>query len=292
MQRRAPKRAVLQLLIERFAAAGVAGLYILGTTGEGTLLSERDRQAFAETVLEISDGTLPVIVHTGHDRTEVACKLSRHAKTIGAAAVAVAPPCRYRFEEGELRVHYLEIAAAIGALPLFLYDIPSTTGNPLGGALLDSLHAEAPNILGAKVSRSDWEAWEGYLALTDELVLFIGKDEMALPLLSLGGDGLVSSGANVFPEFYVSLYRAAKQGDREAGKKLQKVIIELCRVTHRGSVSTIKRALTLMGWEVGPPFPPLRSIQVSEDAAINAQLASLKKRAAQWLTKGGGSETQ
>jgi len=292
LEKRTPKRDVLRRIIERFAGAGVAGLYILGTTGEGTLLSVRERQAFAEAVLEIAGENIPIIVHTGHDRTEVACALSRHAAKIGAVAVAVAPPCRYRFREEALRAHYLEIASAIGDLPLFLYDIPSTTGNPLSGALLVALRAQAPNVLGAKISRGDWEAWEEYLELADEAYLLIGKDEMGLPLLLMGGKGLVSSGANVFPELYVALYQAVKRGDYERGKELQMLIIELCRVTRRGYVPTIKRALTRMGWEVDPPLPPLRPAPPAEDTALDARLASIKNRAAQWIKKGGGNKAQ
>lgn len=291
-EKRAPNREVLQRLVERFAGAGITGLYILGTTGEGTLLSTAERQVFAEAVLEAAAGSIPVIVHTGHDRTKVACALSRHAAKIGAAAVAVAPPCRYRFTREELRAHYLEIASAIGSLSLFLYDIPSTTGNPLDADLLNALHADAPNIVGAKISRGDWEAWEEYLELADEVHLLIGKDEMGFPLLTMGGSGLVSSGANIFPALYVALYRAAQRGDRERGEKLQMLIIELCRATRRGHVPTIKQALTLMGWEIGPPLPPLRPVPTREGASLDAQLASIEKQAAQLIEKGGGSKEQ
>jgi len=288
-ERRAPDRDVLQGLVDRFVGAGVTGLYILGTTGEGTLLSVGERQEFAEAVLETAAGSIPVIVHTGHDRTAAACALSRHAARIGAAAVAVAPPCRYRFTKEELRAHYLEIASAIGDLPLFLYDIPSTTGNPLDADLLNALHADAQNVVGAKISRGDWEAWEEYLELADDVHLLIGKDEMGFPLLMMGGSGLVSSGANVFPTLYTALYRAAQRGDHEQGKKLQMLIIELCRATRRGHVPTIKQALTHMGWEVGPPVPPLRPAPTEEGASLEAQLDSIEKQAAKLMEKGGGN---
>ncbi len=291
-ERRAPDREVLRGLVKRFVAAGVTGLYVLGTTGEGTLLSTDERRAFAEAVLETAAERLPIIVHTGHDRTEVARALSRHAAQIGAAAVAVAPPCRYRFTQEELRAHYLEIAHAIGDLPLFLYDIPATTGNPLDADLLGALHASAPNVVGAKISRGDWEAWEGYLELAGEVQLLIGKDEMGLPLLAMGGSGLVSSGANVFPELYVALHRAARRGDYARGRELQMLIIELCRATRRGHVPTIKQALTAMGWEVGSPFLPLQPVPTEEGASLEARLAAIEERAAQLIEKGGDSKEQ
>ena len=282
----APKRDVLRKLIDRFIEAGVTGLYILGTTGEGTLLSIDKRKIFAETVMDISASRIPVIVHTGHDQTTVACALSHHAASIGVAAIAVAPPCRYRLTQEELRGHYLEIASAVGDLPLFLYDIPATTGNPLSAGLLAALHADAANVIGAKVSRGDWGAWEEYTSIADKYVLLIGKDEMAFPLLNMGGSGLVASGANVFPELYVALCKAVEDRHIKEGNKLQALITELCRVTHRGNVPAIKRALALMGWDVDPPIPPLRPTPAVENATLRTQLMSLKERATQWMTGG------
>ncbi len=289
IERRVPGHREIQKLIDKFVKAEVAGLYILGTTGEGTLLTVPEREEFAEAVLEAAVGKIPVIVHTGHDRTEAACTLSRHAAKIGAAAVAAAPPCRYRFTAEELRAHYLEIAHTVGDLPLFLYDIPATTGNPLGADLLASLHAEAPNVVGAKVSRGDWEAWEGYLHLGDEFTILIGKDEMGLSLLAMGGSGLVSSCANIFPQLYAALYRAATTADYATGREIQNLITKLCRVTRRGHVPTIKRALSLMGLDVGPPVPPLCAIPIEEDTQLSVQVASIEKQAANWIRKGGGS---
>ena len=289
VERHVPRRREIQKLVDKFVEAEVTGLYILGTTGEGTLLTVPEREEFAEAVLDAAAGRIPVIVHTGHDRTEAACALSRHAAGIAAAGIAVAPPCRYRFTQEELRAHYLEIANTVGDLPLFLYDIPATTGNPLGADLLTGLHAEASNVIGAKVSRSDWEAWEEYLQLGHEFIILIGKDEMGFPLLAMGGSGLVSSCANIFPRLYVALYRAAIAADYMTGKAIQDLITELCRVTHRGHVPTIKRALSLMGWDTGSPVPPLRVIPIEEDTQLRTQLASIEKQAANWIEEGGDS---
>jgi dihydrodipicolinate synthase/N-acetylneuraminate lyase len=284
---RAPDRDALKGLIERLANSAVAGLYILGTTGEGTLMSVSERKEFAEMVLDIATGRVPVIVHAGHDRTDAACDMARHAADIGVVAVAAAPPCRYSLTEQELLNHYRWFASSVGDLPVFIYDIPTTTGNPLGGGLLAKLRDQAPNVVGAKVSRRDWEAWEEYLDLAKEVSLLIGTDEMGFPLLSLGGAGLVSSCANIFPELYVALYQASASGDNEKGGRLQSLIIELCRATRRGHVPTIKRALSIMGRGVGPPIPPLLPIEETDD--LPARLASIRKQAAQLMDKGGGN---
>jgi len=251
-------------LVGRFSQAGVRGLFILGTTGEGTLIAPEARMALAEEVLEASSGSLPVVVHTGHDRPDVVKALSRHAHQAGAAGVAVAPPCRYRLILDELKAHYLEAVEASRGLPFFLYDIPGTTGNPLGAELLHWLHDKAPEVIGAKVSRTDWEAWEDYLELVDELLILVGTDELAVPLLALGAGGLVSSCANILPELYVKLFRAAQANEVALAAALQRLVIRLCRLTRRGRVGFVKEALNALGQDVGKPVSPLLPLSLEE----------------------------
>ena len=271
-----PRMETISRLVERFCSAGIAGLFILGTTGEGTLLSPENRMRFAECVVEVSRGKLPVIVHTGHDQTAAAIALSQHAREIGAFGVAVAPPARYPLDHYELACHYLRIAKEVGDYPVFLSDIPDTTGNPLGAPLLVELRKQAPNVIGAKVSRTDWESWEDYLKLSSEVALLVGKDEMALPLLLMGAHGLVSSGANVLPKLYVALYRAAIRRDLETGVQLQQLVSQLCRICHQGrSIAFIKNALSTMGFDVGLPLAPLRRLSPEESAEFAAALGPL-----------------
>ncbi|MBC7099733.1 dihydrodipicolinate synthase family protein [Candidatus Bipolaricaulota bacterium] len=273
------KDEAIPLLVERFARAGVRGLFVLGTTGEGTLLSTEARMAFAETILAASHDELPVIVHTGHDRPEVARALSLHAAECGAVGVAVAPPCRYRLSQEELRAHYLSIARAVEETPLFLYDIPATTGNPLGAALLRQLTREAPNVTGAKVSRGDWESWEEYLELGEELVLLVGTDELAFPLLSMGASGLVSSCANIFPDLYVRLFQAAQANEVALAAALQRLVIRLCRLTRRGRVEFVKAALNALGQDVGEPIPPLLPLNTGEKEGFIPSLHAVASEA-------------
>lgn len=274
-----PKFRAVPGLVGRFSQAGVRGLFILGTTGEGTLIAPEARMALVEEVLEASSGSLPVIVHTGHDRPDVVKALSRHARQAGAAGVAVAPPCRYRLTLDELKTHYLEAIEASGGLPFFLYDIPGTTGNPLGAELLDWLHDEAPEVIGAKVSRTDWEAWEGYLELVDDLLILVGTDELAMPLLALGAGGLVSSCANILPELYVKLFRAVQANEVTLAAALQRLVIRLCRLTRRGRVEFIKAALNALGQDVGEPVPPLLPLSAEEREGFVPALLALVSEA-------------
>ncbi|HDI11305.1 MAG TPA: dihydrodipicolinate synthase family protein [Candidatus Acetothermia bacterium] len=285
-----PRGYALEALVERFVAAGVHGLYVLGTTGEGTLLSLEEREGFLEDVLSTARGRLPVIVHTGHDSTDAVVRLSLHAREAGAVAVAVAPPTRYRLDQQELFQHYAAVAEALGDFPLLLYDIPGTTCNPLGAWLLSRLRGSFANVVGAKVSRSDWEAWCGYLSLREDVTLFVGVDEMVLPLIAAGAQGLISSLANIFPELYVALYRTIEAGELVRARELQRLVWELADICHRGSpLAYVKSSLSLLGVEVGPPLPPLRDLGAEERETLRERLHEFRIRLEDLMVKGGGS---
>ncbi len=285
-----PRSHVLEALVERFVSAGVHGLYVLGTTGEGTLLSPEERKGFLEAVLSTARGRLSVITHTGHDSTDTVMELSLHAKEAGAVAVAVAPPTRYRLDQRELFQHYAAVAEALGDFPLLLYDIPGTTCNPLGAWLLSRLRRSFANVVGAKVSRSDWEAWRGYLSLGEDVTLFVGVDEMILPLMVTGARGLISSLANIFPELYVALYRAIEAGELVRARELQGLVWELAEICHRGSpLAYVKSALSLLELEVGPTIPPLRDLEAEERETLRERLHGFRIRLDDLMGKGGGN---
>ncbi len=276
--RSAPRKDALARLVSRYAEAGVDGLFILGTTGEGTLLTPEERKVFAEETIGVAKWRLPVIVHTGHDRTSVAVELAVHAQAAGAVAVAVSAPARYRLDEGELEAHFLQVAQALGDFPMLLYDIPCSTGNALSAELLIRVSEQAPNVVGAKVSRSDWEAWEGYLALAESKVLFVGTDTMCLPALLLGASGIVSGPANLLPDLYVRLLRSARAGSLAQAVQWQRQVNELCRAVHHGvPLSFIKEGVSLMGCDVGPTLAPLRALCPDERVGLGRVLTQLRE---------------
>lgn len=288
---RRPRTEAIRELVTRFISAGVDGLFILGTTGEGTLLPPDDRKRFAEEVASEVEDSLPWIVHTGHDSVSVALDLSLHAKGIGASAVALAPPTRYRLDGEELLGYYSTVAERLGDFPFFLYDIPGTTCNPLGAELLARLRERFPNLVGAKVSRTDWKAWEGYLRLSGEAVLLVGVDEMIWPLLAAGAGGLVSGPANLFPELYVELFRVAAEGNIYRSRELQGLIWKLCDVCRYATpLSYIKASLRALGIDVGPVLPPLRELTAGELEGLARDLETFAGLLADAGVKGGDKE--
>lgn len=283
----------LDALIERFATARVDGLFVLGTTGEGTLLSPEERMSFAEAVMTRARGRLPTIIHAGHDVPHVAVELALHAREIGAVAVAVAPPTRYLLDKDELFSHYAYIADALGDYPLLLYDIPSTTANPLGGSLLMRLHHSYVNVVGAKVSRSDWEGWRDYLSVASEVAVFVGTDELILPLLILGAAGLVSGLANLFPSLYVELFAAVRANDLDRAREIQRLVWRLCDICHSASpLAYVKRGLAILGFPVGEPLPPLRDLSHGELRELEGKLREFQRLEAGIAAEGGESRKE
>lgn len=283
-----PRLSALHALVDRFVAAGVNGLFALGTTGEGTLLSPQERKLFASEFLAAVGGRLPVIVHTGHDSPSVAVELSLHAEDQGAAAVALAPPTRYRLDADELFRYYATVAEALGQFPLFLYDIPATTCNPLGAEFLFRLRERYPNVAGAKVSRTDWITWEAYLRLDQGVPVLVGTDGMIWPLLAAGATGVVSGPANLFPELYVELYRVAKSGNIPRARELQALVWRLCDICHHASpLAYVKEGLEILGIEVGPVLPPLRRLTPGEREDLARDLKAFAGLLADAGVKGG-----
>jgi dihydrodipicolinate synthase/N-acetylneuraminate lyase len=273
-----PALDTLKRLARRCAAARVAGLFVLGTTGEGTLMDPGARRIYAEAALEAGEEThLPIIVHVGHDRPDEATKLAEHARRIGAAAIAAAPPTRYRLNRVELEHYYIALADSCEPTPFFLYDIPGPTGNPLDAELLQAVGARTSNTAGAKVSREDWPAWQAYLELSNAYTILVGKDEMALPLLELGAAGLVSSGANVFPDLFVSLYETVRAREYAEAAQAQGWILRLSLACGSGSTRHIRNALSLAGLEIDSPMPPLLQIRVEEAAELRQELETLAR---------------
>ncbi len=271
-----PRKETIRKLIEHFLRAGVNGLFILGTTGEGLLLTPEERMEFTEAVLEAANGHLPVIVHTGHIQTSVVVELSIHARRMGAAGIAVSAPGYYKLDAEELRMHFITVADAVGNFPIFLYDIPDATGTLLSGKLLVALHEERANIVGAKVSRNDWAGWQSYIAHVDRTIVFVGTDSMCFPLLLMGARGIVSGPANLLPKTYIQLYKAVREGNWRKGREIQEVINQLCQVCHYGNpLSFIKEGMELLGWDVGSVFHPLRPLYSEERKTLYKELTSL-----------------
>lgn len=250
--------AVLPHLLAFLLDAGSSGLFVGGTTGEGVLLSEAERMRLHETAVSAVNGRAPVLLHTGTNRLDSTIALSRHAAEIGADAIAVVTPFFYGMDDDGLAAYFHEIAASVPELPLLLYDIPQQAVNGISPALLRRLGEEIPTLAGIKSSRPDAQIVRQLIdAAPEHLVVLVGNEAVALGLLALGADGLISGLSTAVPEPYVALTRAFFRGDIAEAQKQQRLINRLLAQLPKGArIGAIKQILTGRGFAMGTAVPP------------------------------------
>lgn len=244
----------LERLIEHILAGGVNGLFVLGTTGEGPGLSYRVRRELIERTCAQVGGRVPVLVGITDSAFGESVDLAEHACRSGAQAAAVAPPFYFDASQSELLAYFERLAAAL-PVPTYLYNAPSYTGLSLR---VDTVRraAEIPGVLGIKDSSANMIYFHSLLhALRDrpEFTLLVGPEELMAEAVLLGGHGGMCGGANMCPELYVNLYRAAECGDLAEVNRLQQRVMQISttvyHVTSEDSAYVVgmKCAVSLLG---------------------------------------------
>ena len=206
-------------IVERQIAAGVSALVFAGTTGEAPTLTAEEWEKICAFAVSAIRRRVPVIVGCGSNSTAEAVKRARRAEELGAdAALVVAPYYNKGNSEGIVR-HYEAVCAAV-IIPVIAYNVPSRTGVDLGLGICRRI-AAIPNMAGIKEasgSASRAACLMSYIG--DELPLYSGSDEVDLPVLSVGGSGIISVVSNVFPAACVRMCRAGTGGDPDAARRI------------------------------------------------------------------------
>jgi dihydrodipicolinate synthase/N-acetylneuraminate lyase len=249
---------VLSDLVEFLIAAGVHGLFVGGTTGEGILLGEEQRVELHERAVEATAGRVAVIVHVGANTTAASVALAEHAESIGADAIAAVTPYYYQIHNNALLEYYRAVSAAAPSTPLLAYDIPHLAVNSVGPELLRDLAREIPTYAGIKSSQADAQKVRQLIdASRLSGIVLTGNERVALGALALGADGLISGLATAVPEPFVALTAAFGQGDMTEAQRQQGIINRILDLFPNGArIGAIKHILTQRGVAVGPPVPP------------------------------------
>ncbi|MFC3478556.1 dihydrodipicolinate synthase family protein [Halobacterium litoreum] len=253
---------------------GAHGVFPLGTNGEFPLLSGDERDRVVEAVVGEVGGDVPVIAGVGAPSTRQTVAHAEHAESVGADGVVVVTPYYYPLDREAAVRHYERVCAAVD-LPVYVYHIPSKTGNELSLDALDAL-AEIENLVGLKDSSKD-VPWLGQaIDAHPELTFLAGSDSLLAPGLDLGCSGMVSAVANAFPELVVDLYEAYDDGDVARAKDIQSTVYDVRSALKRGPyMAGVKTALDLRGFYAGPLRSPLRGMDAEDRAALEADLADL-----------------
>lgn len=254
-------------LISFHLDAGSNGIVPCGTTGESATLSHEEHRRVIEMTIKMVGGRVPVIAGTGSNSTEEAITLTRHAKSVGAAgALLITPYYNKPMQEG-LFLHFKAIAEAVD-LPQVLYNIPGRTGVNMLPETVARLTA-FENIVGIKEgSGSIQQITEVIRRCGERLSVLSGDDGMTLPLMAVGGKGVISVTANIVPSDMVQMTSAAGRGDFAEARKWDEKLYPLHRLLFvETNPVPVKAALSLMGKcsdEVRLPLSPLSEESLSK----------------------------
>jgi dihydrodipicolinate synthase/N-acetylneuraminate lyase len=243
------------------------GVLVLGTTGEGILLSAHERRRVAELAIARA-GDLQVIVHCGAQTSAETSELAGHAAESGAAGVAVIAPPYFAFTGPELLEHFAVAADACAPLPFYVYEYAERSGYTVPVPVIEKLRERAPNLVGMKVSDSPFAQVAPYLDIG--LEVFIGAEALIPDGLAAGAVGAVSGVAAAFPEAVSSLVRDPTP------ERLQLVTALRDTLSRAPFQASVKAALGLRGVGVGADVrAPLLSLGDDELARLRAELAQL-----------------
>ena len=217
-------------LLRRQIESGIDALVVAGTTGESPTLTDAEKRwLFTAAVREVktADRKIPIIAGTGSNNTRRACELSRMAEDCGCDGLLVVTPYYNKASEAGLIAHYETVANAT-SLPIIAYHVPSRTGCKMPPAACKRL-SDHPRILGLKDATGDLSFTSRVAALCgNSLPLYAGNDDQTLPVLSLGGLGVISVVSNLCPEAMTRLCRLWREGKTAEAKNLQLALIPLC----------------------------------------------------------------
>ncbi len=207
-------------LIARQLEAGTDALVVCGTTGEPASLSEREREWLLECALRRVGGRIPVVVGVCGNDTRAVVRLARQAESAGASALLTVTPYYNKTTQDGLVAHFTAVADSVD-LPLILYNVPSRTGVNLLPETAARL-ARHPNICGLKEAGGNMSQTVELARLCgDGIALYSGNDDQTLPILALGGQGVISVAANVCPALVRELTERFFAGDIEGSRALQ-----------------------------------------------------------------------
>ena len=267
----------LEGMVEFQIEHGISGLVPCGTTGETPAMSEEEDRVVVETVVRVAAGRVPVVAGTGSNSTDMAIKYTKMAQEVGAdGSLQVAPYYNKPTQEGLYR-HFAAIAEST-ELPLILYNIPGRTSVTISAETMARL-AEVPNIVGVKDSTLSMNMISDVISLCgEEFDVLSGDDPMTLPLIALGGVGVISVASNVAPGAVSDMVKALLEGDFERGRELHYELLPLFRAlfveTNPIPVKTAASLLGLCSDEMRLPLIPmggenLRRLQETMDRSAH-----------------------
>ncbi|MEO0101230.1 MAG: 4-hydroxy-tetrahydrodipicolinate synthase [candidate division WOR-3 bacterium] len=250
--------AGLRRNIEFQLANDTAGLVPCGTTGESPTLSLEEWEMVIRTTVESVQGRIPVIAGTGTNDTKKTIKLTERAKELGCDGCLVVCPYYNKPTQEGLYRHFAEIAQSVD-IPIIIYNIPSRTGVNILPKTIEKLVKEFNNIIGIKEASGNLDQVSEILVRCGERISILsGDDALTLPILSVGGQGVISVISNILPKAMADLVKSYLKGDIKGAQELHQKLFPLMKVLFiETNPIPIKTAMNLLKMPSGDLRPPL-----------------------------------
>lgn len=266
---------------------GIHGIVPCGSTGESATLTFEEHEKVIEVTVDKVNGKIPVLAGTGSNNTAEAIRLTKAAKDIGADGVLVISPYYNKPNRAGLIKHYHKIADL--DIPVIMYNVPSRTGQNLEPDLVAEL-AQHPNIWGIKEASGNIGQISRIIEETqdDDFIVISGDDNITLPIMAVGGAGVISVAANVDPARMVAMYDAILKNDYQQALVLNFALSPLFRSMFIDTNPIpVKKAVEMMGMAGGPVRLPLDGLDATKTAQLKKVLATIPKTA----VKAAGTKT-
>lgn len=267
--------AKLEELVNFHVENGTDSIIICGTTGEAATLSHEEHLDVIKACVEYTKKRIPVIAGTGSNCTETAIYLSTEAEKLGVDGLLLATPYYNKATQNGLIAHYTKIANSV-KIPIILYNVPSRTGCNLLPETVVKLVEQVENIVGIKEASGNISQVAKLMQLAaGKIDLYSGNDEQIVPILSLGGVGVISVVSNIIPKETHDIVKKYLDGDTKGSLELQlKYVPVIDALFSEVNPIPVKKALNLMGMEVGSLRAPLTEM---EDAHAKVLETEMKK---------------
>ncbi len=247
-------------IIDDQIAGGTDAIVVCGTTGESAAMPDEEHLAVVEYCVKRVNGRVPVIAGTGTNDTQHCINLSQGAEKLGADALLLVTPYYNKTTQRGLVAHYTKIANSVN-IPIILYNVPSRTGLNIAPETLKEL-SKVENIVAVKEASGNISQVAKIAQLCgDDMTIYSGNDDQIVPILSLGGKGVISVLSNVAPKQTHDMVASYLEGDVDTARKLQLEAIELVDALFiEVNPIPVKAAMNMLGYEAGDLRMPLCEI--------------------------------
>jgi 4-hydroxy-tetrahydrodipicolinate synthase len=260
-------------------SCGIHGIVPCGSTGESATLTFEEHEKVIKVTVDMVNGKIPVLAGTGSNNTAEAIRLTKAAKDTGADGVLVISPYYNKPNRAGLVKHYTKIADL--DIPVVIYNVPGRTGQNLEPDLIAEL-AQHPNIVGVKEASGNIGQISRIIEETqdEDFAVISGDDNITLPIMALGGAGVISVAANVDPKRMVAMYDALQHGDMQKALVLNFALSPLFRSMFIDTNPIpVKKAVELRGMAGGPVRLPLDELDAKKTEQLKKVLATIPTKA-------------